>query len=191
LFIHDSGGAGFRVVDPDNNITDGVLERSWIASSGTNGVSLDNAAGWQLRNLHIYGVARHAIDARRCFGTGINDNYIEDFGHQGTVGFIYYGIHCTVQGNVSNVISGNKVNQLHAIPAQGSFISIGLDGNYAVGAASVTSNAIHGTGNVRETGLAYNKGGATAMTVVSTGNQVNRVGTARLVGAGVTVTAGL
>jgi len=65
-----------------------------------------------------------------------------------------------------------------------------LDGNYGVSAASVTGNAIHGTGNVRETGLAYNKGGATNITVASTGNQVNGVGTVRSVGAGVSVTAG-
>lgn len=61
-------------------------------------------------------------------------------------------------------------------------VSIGLDGNYGVGAVSVAGNAIHGTGNVRETGLAYSKGGATTMTIASTGNQVNRVGTIRSVG---------
>jgi hypothetical protein len=54
----------------------------------------------------------------------------------------------------------------------------------------VAGNAIHGTGSVRETGLAYNKGGATTMTVASTGNQVNSVGAARSVGTGVSVTAG-
>jgi len=190
LFIHASTGAGFRIVDPDNNVTDGVLERSWIANSGTSAVDSDNTAGWQLRDLHIYGVPVTAIDARRCFATGIDDNYIEDYGQQGTAGTTYYGIHCTVQGNVGNVIAGNTVSQFHGVPAAGSFVAIGLSGNYGAGAISVTDNAIRGSGDARETGLAYSKGSAASMSVTSTGNEVDNVGTVRTVGSSVTVTAG-
>jgi len=174
LFIHGSDGAGFHVVDPGNSVTDGILERSWIADSGTSGVSSDNAAGWQFRDLHLYGVPVDAIDADRCFGTGINDNYIndnyiEDFGHQGAAGVTYYGIHCTVQGNVANVIAGNKVNQFHGAPAAGSFVFIGVSGRNGAGEVSVTGNAIYGAGSSRETGLAYSLGDAASMTVASTG----------------------
>jgi hypothetical protein len=197
LFITGSGGAGFHIVDPGNSVTDGVLERSWIAASGTSAVDSENAAGWQFRNLHIYGVTNNAIDARRCFGTGINDNYIEDFGRQGAPGVTYYGIRCTLQSDVTNVIAGNKVNQFKGAPADGSFVFIGLSGKKiglsgmkSAAEASVTGNAIHGTGNLRETGLAYSLGDADSVTVASTGNQVGSVGTIRSVSPGVTVTAG-
>jgi len=191
VFVHDSGGAGIHVVDPDNAVTDWVLERSWIADSGTSGVDLDNSAGWQIRNLHIYGVQRHAINAKRCFNTGISDNYIEDFGAQGSSGTTYFGIRCTVQGDVPNTITGNKINRFGTLPPNGSFTYLGLDGvNYGTGHVTVTGNGIVGQGTSRETGLSYQKAGGVGLKVVSTGNLVDNVGTARSVGSGVTVTAG-
>ncbi|UWZ49888.1 right-handed parallel beta-helix repeat-containing protein [Dactylosporangium matsuzakiense] len=191
VFVHDNGGHGIHVVDPDNTTTDWILERAWIAGSDGSGVDLDNAAGWQIRDLHIYGADQHAINARRCFNTGIHDNYIEDFGSQGTSGTTYFGIRCTVQGDVGSTISGNKINQMFTLPAAGSFVSIGLDGvNYGTGRVTVTGNTVIGKNTTRETGLSYAKGGGTALVVVSTGNLVDRVGTARASGTGVTVTAG-
>jgi hypothetical protein len=191
VFVHNTGGDGIHVVDPDNTTTDWILERAWIASSDGSGVDLDNAAGWQIRDLHIYGADQHAINARRCFNTGIHDNYIEDFGSQGTSGTTYFGIRCTVQGDVGTTIAGNKVNQMFALPAAGSFVSIGLDGvNYGTGRVAVTGNTVIGKNTTRETGLSYAKGGGTALVVVSTGNLVDRVGTPRSAGTGVTVTAG-
>jgi len=191
-FVTDSGGTGFRVVDPDNQVTDWVLERTWIASSGASAVDLDNAAGWQLRNLHLYGVRQQAINARRCFGTGITDNYIEDFGGQGTSGTTYFGIRCTVQGDVTSTITGNKIHQFNNLPATGSFIYLGLDGvNYSTGYVTVVGNALNGKGTTRETGLSYQKVNGTGLNVASTGNLVANVGTPRAIGAGVIVTAGL
>ncbi|WP_051367600.1 hypothetical protein [Hamadaea tsunoensis] len=191
VYIEGTGGAGVRVVDPDNYVTDWVLERSWISGVGTSGVDLDNSAGWQVRDLHIYGVPVHAINANRCYNTGIHDNYIEDYGAQGTAGSTYFGIRCVLQGDVPSTIAGNKVNQLGTLPSTGNFVGIGLDGvNYSTGYASVTGNAVVGTSTTRETGLAYAKGSGTALVVTSTGNLVARVGTARSVGTGVTVTAG-
>ena len=191
IFVHDSANNGINVIDPDNVVTDWVLERGWIASSGADGVRLDNTAGWQIRDMHLYGVQKNAIDAQRCFNTGIDGNYIEDFGHEGTSGTTYYGIRCTIQGGVANVISGNKVNNVNALPAAGSFVSIGLDGvNYGSGHAAVTGNAIVGRSDPRETGLSYQRNGGTALNVVSTGNLVDNVGTTRTTGSGVTVTTG-
>ena len=191
--IDNVGGAGIRGVDPDNYLTDWVLERSWISNTGGSAVDLDNSAGWQIRDLHIYNVAKHAISAQRCYNTGIHDNYIEDFGAQGTSGTTYFGIRCTVQDRAPSTIAGNKINQLATFPAAGAFVSIGLDGVNGAGNGyvSVTGNAIIGTGSSRETGLSYAKGTGTSLTVASTGNLVTGVATTRSVGTGVTVTAGL
>jgi len=190
--IDNVGGAGIHGVDPDNYLTDWVLERSWISNTGGSAVDLDNSAGWQIRDLHLYNVAKHAIDARRCYNTGIHDNYIEDFGSQGTSGTTYFGIRCTVQDRAPSTIAGNKINQLGTLPAAGAFVSIGLDGvnNAGNGYVSVTGNGIIGQATSRETGLSYAKGTGTSLTVASTGNLVTGVATARSVGTGVTVTAG-
>ena len=51
-------------------------------------------------------------------------------------------------------------------------------------------NAIRGVGTTRSTGLNYEKGNGTALTVVSTGNLVTGVAVQRNVGTGVTVSAG-
>lgn len=194
VFIENSGGAGFRVLDPDNQVTDWMLQRSWISTSGTSAVDLDNSAGWVVSDLHLYGVRRHAIDAKRCFATGIQNNYIEDFGLEGASGTTYFGIRCTVQGDVTNTILGNRVHQFAALPAAGNFVYLGVDGvNYGTGQVAVTGNAILGTGTGagREIGLSYQKGNGPALRVTSTGNLVDKVGTTRSVGTGVTVTAGL
>jgi hypothetical protein len=191
VFIRDSGGHGIHVVDPDNAVTDWIVERAWIADSDGSGIDLDNSAGWQIRNLHLYGSDQHAINARRCFNTGIHDNYVENFGTEGTGGTTYFGIRCTVQGGVGNTIVGNKVNQMFGLPAAGSFVSIGLDGvNYGAGRVTVAANTVIGQGSTREIGLNYSKANGPSLSVVSTGNLVDLVGTARRLGTGVTVTAG-
>ena len=190
VFVHDSGASGINIVDPDNTVTDWVIERAWIASSGQHGIDLDNAAGWQIRNNHIYGVQLNAINAHRCFNTGIHDNYIENFGSQATSTSTYYGIRCTVQGDVANTIAGNMVNQMFGLPATGSFVYIGLDGvNYGTGRVTVTGNGIVGRSTNPEIGLKYAKGGGTALNVVSTGNLVDRLIT-QVSNSGATVTAG-
>lgn len=191
VFVEHSGGAGVRVVDPNNDITDWVLERSWISGSGGSGVDLANAAGWQVRDLHVYESGQHAIDARRCYNAGIHDNYIEDFGIQGTPGTVYYGIRCALQTGAPATLIGNKINYLYGALPAATYVYLAVEG-YAAGAsyAAVTGNAVVGRGTTRETGLRYTLGAGTAITVASTGNLVTGVGTARSVGTGVTVTAG-
>lgn len=191
VFVEHSGGAGIRVVDPGNHVTDWVLERSWISDSGGSGVDLDNAAGWQVRDLHVYESARHAIDARRCYNAGIHDNYVEDFGIQGTVGTVYYGIRCTLQPGTPATVIGNKINYLYGTLPAASYVYLAVEGQQAGASyAAVTGNAVVGRGTARETGLRYALGAGTALTVASTGNLVTNVGTTRSVGTGVTVTAG-
>lgn len=190
VFIEETGGAGFHVVDPGNQISDWVLQRGWISTTADSAVDLDNAAGWTVADLHTYGTGRHAINANRCYGTTIRDNYLEDFGQQGTSGVTYYGIRCTVQDEATSTITGNKVHQLGGTPAAGAYVSIALDGvNSGTGRVAVANNAIVGHSTTRETGLLYRLGGGTALIVTSTGNLVSAVGTARTV-SGATVTAG-
>jgi len=66
-FIERSGRHGIFVQDTQNAVTDWILIDSWIASSGVDGIHLDNAAGWFVQRNHIYGVPRHAIFAHRVF----------------------------------------------------------------------------------------------------------------------------
>ncbi|MCP2329018.1 hypothetical protein HDA40_007525 [Hamadaea flava] len=193
IYIEGAGGSGIHGHDPANLLTDTVIERSWIAGTGGSAVATDNAAGWQIRDLHLYEVTKNGIDANRCYNTGIHDNYIEDFGSQGTSGTTYYGIRCTVQDKAPSSISGNTINQFGTFPSTGTFVYIGLDGvnGGGTGFVSVTGNGVLGKGTTRETGLNYQKGSGTALTVASTGNVVTSVGTARTVGTGVTVSAGV
>jgi hypothetical protein len=74
LFITDCNGDGIRVEDPHGSVTDSIIENSWIASSGQSAINMDDAAGWQVINNHLYGVQRHAVFANRCFGTTVADN---------------------------------------------------------------------------------------------------------------------
>ncbi|MCW6008830.1 right-handed parallel beta-helix repeat-containing protein [Micromonospora sp. CPCC 205371] len=190
-FVENSGGAGIRVVDPENHITDWVLERSWISNSGGSGVDLDNAAGWQVRDLHVYESQEHAIDARRCYNAGIHDNYIEDFGLRGTAGSVYFGIRCTLQPGTPATFVGNKINYLYGTLPAASYVYLAVEGHSAgTSYAAVTGNALVGRGTARETGLRYALGAGTAITVASTGNLVAGMGTARSVGTRVTVTEG-
>lgn len=193
FFIDGSGETPINVVDTENSMTDWNVLNGWIAGSGNgyNAVNLENAAGWTIQNLHIYGVSATAINADRCFSTRILGNYIEDFGTQGTANAYYSGIYCHVQGDASSVIANNTVNLFQeSLGTNTTYNFIDLEGNYGTPLLSVTGNAIRGHGTTKEFGLAYNKGGATSMVVASTGNAISNVGTARIVGTGVTVSAG-
>src|SRR5581483_11426708 len=116
VFVTDCSGTGIHVVDSGNSLTDWDLLDSWIANSGQSGIYLENAAGWKIVGNHIYGVPQDAIFANRCYGTTIADNYIEDFGGDGGAN-TWYGIACTVQGDVGSVIRENKVFNGSSQPA--------------------------------------------------------------------------
>ncbi|MEV8638885.1 right-handed parallel beta-helix repeat-containing protein [Streptosporangium sp. NPDC051023] len=219
VYIEASGGAGIKVVDPGNSITDWTLQRSWIAFSGTSAIESDNAAGWVMSDLHLYGVPKHAIDAHRCFGTSMQNNYIEDFGGEGAAGQTYFGIRCDLQGEANSTITGNRIHNFvppaaeqaaarrahplgtaplerhrsftTALPADSKYVYLALDGvNYGGGHASVTGNTVLGHGTKQETGLLYSKADGNSMSIASTGNLVDNVGVPRAVGRGVRVTRG-
>ena len=191
--IYDSGEVPINVVDSGNSLTDWSLMDGWVAGSGTgfDAVNLDNAAGWDIENLHVYGASRGAIDANRCFGTRIVGNYIEDFGYQGTANSAYSGIYCRAQGDASSIIANNTVNLFQStLGTNTTYRFIDVEGNYGSPLLSVTGNAVRGHGTSKEIGLSYRKGGGSGMTVSSTGNAVANIGTARYADTGIVVSTG-
>ncbi|HEX4165070.1 MAG TPA: right-handed parallel beta-helix repeat-containing protein [Bryobacteraceae bacterium] len=188
-FVTDSGANGIHVVDPGNSITDSDIIDCWIANSGQSAINMDNAAGWKIRGNHLYGIQQNAIYANRCFSTSIDENIIEDFGHSG--GGTWYGIACTLQGDIASVISGNKVFMLNSEPAAGRFVYIGIPQvNYDVGEVAVTGNVILGSGSSRDTGLSYQLGNGKGLKAVSASNNVQGVAIPRSVGQGVMLVNG-
>lgn len=192
LFINGAGGDGFHVVDPfpSNTVTDSDLLDSWIAGSAKSAIQLDNAAGWKIRGNHVYGVGNNAIYANRCFATTIQDNYIEEFGSSPGLG-TWYGIACTLQGDSASVISGNKIFMMDKPTGKHKLVYIGIPKvNYGLGQVIVIGNAIYGKGASNETGLSYEPGPGSSLSVISAANSVQSVGVPMKVGPGVKVTSG-
>jgi parallel beta-helix repeat protein len=200
LFIERSGGHGFHVQDPVNSVTDSNLLNSWISESGKSGVYLENAAGWSVRNNHLYGNSMHGIYANRCYGTSIAGNYVEDFGVGigGQSGIDesmpgrsnddsrspewFYGIACVPQSNSGSIISDNKVFQLRgeAANSTASFAYIGVPSTHGVGVLNVVNNLVRGANGTRDVGLRYCVGeSGTELFVLSQGNNVIFAGAPR------------
>jgi hypothetical protein len=175
--VHDSGARGIDVEDTGNSVTGWQLLDNWIVGAGTDGIGLDNAAGWLLRGNHVYDVGRVALWAERLFGSSISDNLIEDF--------VESGIRLSVQGEVASTVSGNRV--FDASGGTGTFLETRV--NYGTGNLALVGNTIRGSGT--GIGLDYQRGSGTGLVVTSTGNLVTDVTTPRRAGVGVTVTAGI
>lgn len=189
-FIERSGRHGVFVEDPGNSVTDWTLCDNWIASSGVDGIHMDNAAGWVVERNHIYGVPQHAIYAHRLFATSICDNYIEGFGETKEPG-TWCGIYATLQGSAASTIANNRIFNFEGEKGPDSFYRyLAVSSNYGMGVVTVTGNAIRGAGTPRGTGLHYTAGEKKGLTVVSTGNAVAEVNTPRFVDDRVTVSAG-
>jgi len=162
-------------------------------------VHLENAAGWQVRNNHLYGVGLHGVYANRVFGSSVADNYIEDFGSRADMLVpvsSFYGIYASVQSGASSIISGNKVLQLHGRPAgpcSFSFIHVKLNGG--TGVINVVNNAIRGaTGNSKATlmGLDYaNSVASGTLLLLSASNNVQQVDVDRHLAGNVTLVSGM
>lgn len=174
--IEGSGARGVHVEDTGNAVTDWQLLDNWIADSGTDGIGMDNAAGWLVRGNHVYGVGRVALWAERLFGSSITDNYLEDFAES--------GIRLSVQGDVASTVSGNRVFDFSG--GTGTFLETRV--NYGTGNLAVIGNTVRGNGS--GVGLDYQLGPGAGLVVTSTGNLVTEVATPRRTGAGVTVTSG-
>lgn len=172
-----SGARGVFVEDTGNSVTDWQFLDNWIAESGSDGVALDNSAGWMIRGNHIYGVGGIALRADRLFGSTIADNYIEDFTQS--------GLRVSVQGEAASTIHGNRIFKSNG--GGGPFLETRV--NYGAAILAVTGNTIRGNGS--GVGLDYQGGRSASMAVTSTGNSVTGVTTPRTVGAGVSLGAGV
>lgn len=181
-FIENSGRHGIHIEDPGNAVTDWVLRDNWIASSGSDAIHMDNAAGWIVERNHIYGVRHHAVYAHRLYATCIADNYIEGFGETDETG-TWCGILATLQGDVASTITNNRVFCQGGEKQEGSsYRYIAVSVNYGRAVAVVTGNAIRGAGTPRGTGLHYTAAEGRAMDVLSTANAVIGVHTPRHLG---------
>jgi hypothetical protein len=189
-FIENSGGHGIYIEDTQNAVTDWILTDNWIASSGLDGIHLDNAAGWFIEHNHIYGVGHDAISANSLFATAICDNYIEDFGETKSPG-TWCGIRATLNGGNGSTIAANRIFNVNMNRrSQADFHYLDLAVNYGTGMVAVTGNVISGTGTPRETAQCFMAGDNRKLTVVSVGNLIEGVETHRLLGSHVTVSAG-
>ncbi|NOZ23626.1 MAG: right-handed parallel beta-helix repeat-containing protein [Planctomycetes bacterium] len=193
-FITHSGRHGVFVEDPQNAVTDWTLTDNWIASSGIDGIHLDNAAGWMVARNHVYGVPQNAIYAHRLFATTISDNYLEGFGETTQAG-TWYGIYATIQGDAASTIANNRIFnfKLRKNPENGSastYRYIALLANYKTGMVSVTGNAIRGAGTDRETALHYTAKQSARLAVTSMGNAIEDIEAKRFVGDNVTLSSG-
>ncbi|WP_214409903.1 right-handed parallel beta-helix repeat-containing protein [Sphaerisporangium fuscum] len=217
--IEGAGGAGLRVVDPGNSVTDWTFQRSWVGFNDGSAIQSDNAAGWTFSELHLYGIPEHAIDAHRCFGTSITNNYIEDFGTKATADQTYYGIRCDLQGDANTTIADNRIHRFlpppdalakfgkarkygiappvrrptltGPLPSNVDFVYLALDEvNYGTGHATVTGNSILGHGTRREVGMLFKKGQGDRMSIVSDGNLIDDIGRRIQAGPGVRVSHG-
>jgi hypothetical protein len=59
---------------------------------------------------HIYGVGKDGILASHCYGTTIQDSYIEQFGTTGGAGDTWYDISASLSDSAASVVSGNKIS---------------------------------------------------------------------------------
>ena len=190
-FITHSGGHGVFIQDSQNAVTDWILSDNWIASSGKDGIHMDNAAGWYVERNHIYGVPQNAIYAHRLFGTSISNNYIEGFGETNKTGN-WYGIYASLQGDKASTIANNRIFNFHDEKNPSSnYRYLALSVNYDTAMVVVSDNAIQGNGTPYETGLYYDSPEDFQLDVTSKGNAVRKVGKKRFVGKNVMLNKGL
>ncbi len=189
-FIENSGRHGLFVEDPGNSLTDWNLLDNWIASSGVDGIHMENAAGWLVERNHIYGVPQHAILAHRLYATSISDNYIEGFGETKEAG-TWCGIRATVQGDAASTIAKNRIFNSDGEKQPGSsYRYLDVSANYGTGLVVVTANAIRGAGTPRGTGFYFSVAEKLGLSVISTGNAIERVHTPRTSDPRVVLSAG-
>ena len=190
-FITGSGGHGIFIEDSQNAVTDWILSDNWIASSGKDGIHLENAAGWYIERNHIYGVPQNAIYANRLYASSISNNYIEEFGDSDVSG-IWHGIYADIQGGAASSIVNNRIMNFNEDKNSSSeYRYISLTVNYDTAMVVVSGNLIRSKGKPRGTGLYYDAPANTGLQLVSYGNLVKDVIRRRFVGENVSLENGL
>jgi len=188
-FITHSGNYGIEVVDPVNAVTDGFVTDNQIANSRTNGIRLQNSAGWVISGNHLYGNGGDGIHAERLHATTISDNYVEDFGAAGRSG-TWYGIVGSAQGGPGSAITANKVFNITGEQPGVGYVYIAVTTtNYGTGYLSVSGNVIETV--VRADQAFYFNGAPHNLVVASAANQVSGPGTPRTLGRAVNISPGI
>lgn len=190
-FVERAGRHGIFVQDTQNAVTDWILTDCWIASSGVDGIHLDNAAGWFVERNHIYGVPQNAIFAHRMFATSISDNYIEGFGECEESGR-WHEIYGTLQGGSGCTIANNRIFNFRGERQEESeYRYLALTVNYGTATAVVANNVIRGSGQPRGTAMYYSAQGDRKLLVTSNGNAVADVAEPGVVEGNVVLQPGL
>jgi Right handed beta helix region len=187
-FVTGSGKYGFAVLDPVNAVTDGFFTDNQVADSGSDGVFVQNAEGWNISGNHLYGDGGDGIDADRLYGTTISSNYIEDFGVGRRAG-TWYGIVGTAQDGPGSVLLGNKVFNLadEQDGARHDYIAITRT-NSGTGHLSVYANVIATVAKADQ--AFYFNGTPHPLAVASGANQVSGPGSTRVLGGDVSIGSG-
>lgn len=184
-FITGSGGHGIFIEDSQNAVTDWILSDNWIASSGKDGIHLENAAGWFIERNHIYGVPQNAIYANRLYASSISNNYIESFGDSKISG-TWCGIYADIQGGAASSIVNNRIMNFKKDKNPNSeYRYLSLTVNYDTAMIIVSGNIIRSKGVDRGIGLYFDAPETTNMQVMSYGNLIEGVVTKRFVGENV------
>ena len=186
-FISDSGQYGFAVIDPGNAVTDGYFTDNQIADSGSDGVYLQNSAGWNICGNHLYGDRGDGIAAGRLYGTTICSNYIEDFG-VGQRSGTWYGITGTVQGGPGSVLLGNKTFNLAGEQGGAGHRYIAVTTAGGAGHLSVYANVIATVARADQ--AFYFNGTPHSLVVAAAANQVSGPGVRQVVAGQVSVGSG-
>lgn len=189
-FITGSGGHGILIEDSQNAVTDWILSDNWIASSGKDGIHLENAAGWYIERNHIYGVPQNAIYANRLWASSISNNYIEGFG-EGEKSGTWHGIYATIQGGAASTIANNRImnfNEEKHDSSQYRYLSLRV--RYDTGMVIVSGNVIRSKGAPKGTGIYYEASANTKLIVSSFGNLIEDTTVPRFVGKNVIIDTG-
>jgi hypothetical protein len=96
----------------NNSNQDGHLIDSYFAGVNGHAVNITRAAGWTIKNCHLYGIGLDGIRVANCYATKVTDCYIENFGQQDQVGQTYVGINFTtiLDSDRASVCMGNTVS---------------------------------------------------------------------------------
>lgn len=92
---------------------DGHIQGLWIANSGAvnggRGMEFARAAGWTMRDVHMYGIGNDAARLSACYATDLDGWYIENYGNNDESGVNYAGVWMQLLQGRGSTLSNVKV----------------------------------------------------------------------------------
>lgn len=182
--IDSPGLDGVRnVAGNGNSNTDGYLLNCIISNVGGSGINLDRAAGWHIRDNHLYTIPVHGINANAAYGTFITNNYVEDFGGQSTAASYYAGIAVTQLTGRQSTVTGNYVgcNETSASVGGYQYVSVSSAFGSSDSHVVVTGNMTHAPASPTNKGIAFvyaAAGGGSTSIIYDDNNDVDGVNSA-------------